>query len=441
MPKHPDWIESLYARLANEEDIRVCQSIREEACREVPGNFFRLLLANALTKLGDRISNPKTTLAWILQALGAPAFFTGIIVPLRESGSLVPQILIAGFVRQRPLRKWIWVIGACLQGLAVAGMAGVAFGLDGSTAGWALVGFLLVFSLARGLCSIATKDVMGKTIPKGRRGLLSGWMSSVSGGVATLTGLGFFLFQWVGNDGTGGFVILLLAAAAAWVVAAIVFSRVVEFPGETEGGANALRVAVDQLKLLRDDIDFRRFVLVRALAFGSGLGAPFVIGLAHGSLEGTALWLGIFLAVDGVAGMVSGPILGGWADRSSRGLLRVAMASTTVLLVVVVVFDLTSPSLFAAAVAYPILFFLLGIIHAAVRVSRKTYLIDMAEGNRRTAYVAVSNSVIGVLLLGTGLLTGLLSMISVHFALLFFAGASLFGFMLAGKLPPIQAEG
>ena len=35
---------------------------------------------------------------------------------------------------------------------------------------------------------------------------------------------------------------------------------------------------------------------------------------------------------------------------------------------------------------------------------RKTYIIDMAGGNRRTDYVDVSNTVIGVILLLTGLL-------------------------------------
>ena len=49
------------------------------------------------------------------------------------------------------------------------------FALDGVMAGWAIVGLLVVFSLARGLCSVSAKDVLGKTVSKSRRGILMGW--------------------------------------------------------------------------------------------------------------------------------------------------------------------------------------------------------------------------------------------------------------------------
>mgnify|MGYP007044784285 CR=1 FL=1 len=48
-------------------------------------------------------------------------------------------------------------------------------------AGAAIVAMLVVFSLSRGLCSVSAKDVLGKTVPKGRRGRLNGWAASLSG--------------------------------------------------------------------------------------------------------------------------------------------------------------------------------------------------------------------------------------------------------------------
>jgi hypothetical protein len=50
----------------------------------------------------------------------------------------------------------------------------------------------------------------------------------------------------------------------------------------------------------------------------------------------------------------------------------------------------------------PLAFFLLAVAHSGIRVGRKTYLIDMAGGQKRTDYVAVSNTVIGGILLLTG---------------------------------------
>lgn len=64
--------------------------------------------------------------------------------------------------------------------------------------------------------------------------------------------------------------------------------------------------------------------------------------------------------------------------------------------------DLSAP---AARMGFPFLFFALSIAHSGVRLGRKTYLEDIAEGDQRTDYVAVSNTVIGVLLLLAGTLT------------------------------------
>lgn len=45
-------------------------------------------------------------------------------------------------------------------------MASVAWLYSGWLAGVLLLGLLSLMSLARGLCSIASKDVLGKTVPK-----------------------------------------------------------------------------------------------------------------------------------------------------------------------------------------------------------------------------------------------------------------------------------
>ena len=55
----------------------------------------------------------------------------------------------------------------------------------------------------------------------------------------------------------------------------------------------------------------------------------------------------------------------------------------------------------------PLAYFVLSIAHSGVRVGRKTYVVDLASGNSRTAYVSVSNTVIGVMLLVVGSLGAL----------------------------------
>ena len=63
--------DRLYAFLVEEEDARVCKDIPEEACRVVPGNFFRLGTSQVLTKLADELSSAKTVLPWVLSSVAA----------------------------------------------------------------------------------------------------------------------------------------------------------------------------------------------------------------------------------------------------------------------------------------------------------------------------------------------------------------------------------
>jgi len=400
--------EQLYALIANEEDARVCKDIPEDACREVPRNFFLILASNVLTKLGDLLISPKTVLAWLLSAVGAPALVAWL-VPIRESGSMVPQMVIAAWVRRKPVRKWFWMLGSFGQAISVVCMAASIWFFDGYTAGGGLIASLVAFSLARGFCSVSMKDVQGKCIPKTRRGRLSGLATTI-GGTATVA-LTALLFWDRGDPGIGFYALLLLLAAALWVIAGILFASIEEQSGETDGGNNAIREAFTSLSLLKTDAPFRHFVITRALLLCSALASPYFVVLAQKDADSDWL-LGVFLLASSLASSLSASFWGWMADSSSRRVMirGAAIASTVCLLV-------GGIALFAGEQTqtvwfYPAAFFVLSIAHAGVRLGRKTYLVDMAGGNKRTDYTAVSNTVIGILLLITGGLTAWISLMS-----------------------------
>ena len=217
--RNEHWAEALHDLLVDTEDARACRDLPEQACRTSPGNFGKILVSSFLSKLGDAIANPKTVLVWVMTSVQAPVYLLGFLVPIRESGSLIPQLAIAGVVRRLSLRKWVWVTGSLLQSFAILGIGAVAMTQTGEVAGFLIIGLIVVFSLARGLCSVAAKDVLGKTIPKGQRGQLTGWSSSAAGFAAIAVGAAFAILGEASLNATviGG---LLLAAATLWIVAA-----------------------------------------------------------------------------------------------------------------------------------------------------------------------------------------------------------------------------
>lgn len=57
-------------------------------------NFRKQVIAYIGSKTGDHLSKPGLILTWLLAALGAPTALVGLLVPIREAGSLVPQMVI-----------------------------------------------------------------------------------------------------------------------------------------------------------------------------------------------------------------------------------------------------------------------------------------------------------------------------------------------------------
>ena len=433
-------VERAYQLLVNEEDARVCKDIEDRACQVVPGNFLLQIITQFFTKLGDAIANPKTVLAWLLGSLGAPALFTAFLVPIRESGSMVPQLFIASYVRQQSVRKWIFVVGCLLQAASVFSMAAVALYLTGVPAGLGLLAALIVFSLSRGLCSVASKDVLGKTVPKTRRGRISGWSEFVAGLVTI--GVGAWLLNSNGQEGSnvGTYLILLGIAGGLWILASLSYALIREFPGATEGGGNAIASAIKRLDLLRTDPPFRQFVIARALLLCSALSAPFFILLARENTDGALLVLGLFVISDGLASLVSAPFWGRFADQSSRRVMIWAGTGAAVTGIALVLLTSISESLAGLHWLYPLFFFLLMIAHSGVRLGRKTYVVDLAGGNKRTDYIAVSNTVIGVLLLVTGLIGLLTELVSLSVVILILAAMGLAGAFMSARLPEISDD-
>ncbi len=395
-------LDNLYDLVTGDEDARVCKDIPESACHDQPRNFFAYLVANLLGKIADELASARLTLPWLLGALGAPAAFVGFLVPIREAGVLLPQLVVAAYVRRMPLRKPVWLVGSLLTAGAFALMAFSALHLTGPAAGWALVGLLSVYSLARGLCSVSAKDVLGKTVSKSRRGALMGYSAGLAGLATLLLGVYLEYFRGAGST-TGLFFALLLGGAGLWLIATAVFALIREQPGATEGGGNALAVALASLGVLRTDRQFRAFVRVRVLLLSVALAPPFYVLLAQQRTDDGAAGLGLLIIASGVAGSLSSPVWGRLGDRSSRSVMARAAALNGLLGIAVFAALLANPQALHGGLGWALVFMLAAICHSGVRLGRKVYLVDMASSEQRATYVAVSNTVVGIAMLAGGL--------------------------------------
>lgn len=404
--------------------------------RSTGRNGLLQIAANTLQATGDQVVNAKTVLPWALTAVGAPAAVLGLLVPVRESGSMLPQAAMSPVLQRSARRRHFWLWGAAGQAVSTAGMALAVAGLTGWAAGVAVVLLLGVFSLSRSLSSLAGKDVLGRTVPKGERGQINGLSTLLSGAVAITLGLGI---RVLGGDEVGVTVlaVLLGAAAGAWVLALAVYAAVREPEGEPVEASDQEGWVTTSWRLLREDAPFRRFVWARGLLLVSALSPPFVVALAAQEGETSLAGLGPFVIAQGVAGLVGGRFFGRWADRSSQRLMTGAAAGASVLVVAFLGLHLW-PATRGTWWLYPVTYLLLALAHTGVRVARKTYVVDMAGEERRTSYVAVSNTAIGVLLLVVGAASSALALLGPVAALVFLAALGLVGVGVARTLPDVS---
>ncbi|WP_188699176.1 MFS transporter [Bowmanella pacifica] len=379
---------------------------------------FRLLCAVlVLTKLGDLLASPKIVLTWLLGAVGVSPVLISLLVPIRESGSMIPQIAIGTWVNRFVYRKGLWQLGAFIQGLTVLGMAAALWLLSGDTAGYTVLALLVLFSLARALCSVTIKDMQGKVIAKKQRGRLSGFAASIAGVLTFAVSLVFFIDA--SSVSTTMYLALLLLAGLLWWLAGMLFWAVQEPPGENrQPGDNQSSALSHAWQLICRDRKFRHFLLSRALLMGSALSAPFMLLLAQAKQTQSSTFA-LFLLASSLAAGISASVWGLMADQSSRRVMLLGGVFAALSCLAVWGTELQSND--APVWLYALFYLSLSVAHEGVRIGRQTYLVNMAGGIKRTDYVSVSNTVIGSILLLMGGITALLASFSVS-AVIFFLG-------------------
>lgn len=395
-------------------------------------NARRFIWSNGLQNIGDQIVAPKTTLPWLFSAAGVPAVLTSFLVPIRESGSMLPQAFLSPWVTSQRSRKRVWLIGSWGQFLTATLLAVSALLLDGAALGAAVLALLAVHAVFRSICSLAGKDVQGRTISKGRRGEITGRATELAGAFTLAVGL---ILSFVPNDlPRWALAALLFGGALTWALAAVVFRRIDE--PEAEPAAKDGQSLAEMWALVKGDTDLQRFLLVRSLMLVTALSTPFIVVLA-GDQGADLTGLGAFVIASGGASLVGGRISGLWSDRSSkRTMAWAAGIASTVIVALVLSARAFGPGVNAWVM--PLGFFLVNLAHTAVRVSRKTYLVDMAAGDKRTMITGASNTVMGVVLLVVGAISSAVALLGPQAALLFLAVVGYAGVFGASNLKEVS---
>lgn len=352
----------------------------------------RLISGLSFNKLADLLISAKTTLTALLVSVGAPVWMIGWLVPIRESGALLPQVLISVYLRNHAERHKVWRLGMFIQASSVMGIIASVTLFSGFIAGAGVLLSLIILSIGRSACSLTVKDIEADVAKKGKRGNLIGIASTISGLVTLCIAIPLVVFE--GALSSNMLLVILCASLLSFAATLICV-----WP---------IKTRVDTGDKSRDtfSVDFDstvyKFIFVRGLFVHSALVAPYFMIERDGDVQEL---LPIYIGAEALAALLSSIIWGKIADKSAK--LTLQLSGVLALFACVGLLTLDSTSIFISA----FLFFVLSIAHAGVRTGRKTYSLDVKEGHERTELVGFSNTAIGLILLGFGALYAALTSI------------------------------
>ncbi|NEK21259.1 MFS transporter [Sulfitobacter sp. JBTF-M27] len=387
-------------------------------------NGLRHIASLSMTKIADGLIDPKLVLAWLLTSLGAPAVYAGALVPIREAGALLPQMPLASVLQRLNQRKWMWVLGSAGQGISAALIVLAALTLEGAAAGLAICAALAGLALCRAACSVSYKDILGKTVEKAQRGSVTGLAGSVSSvGVLIFAGL---LISGLAQS-CEVVVAAIALAAGLWIAAALLFLTMQEKDSDPEAGTRA------SFGVLKGNGPLQRFIIARGLLVSTALAPPYLVVLAK---EGTLSQLGALVLASAAASFVSSYVWGRLSDQSSRQVLMLSgLLGAASMGLAVGAWAIGFATIYWVM---PVVLFILMIAYHGVRQARSTYLVDLAKEDERAAYAAVSNTVIGTLLLIAGVVGGGAALLGAQATLVVFAAMAFAAAWVAYGLPEVE---
>jgi hypothetical protein len=376
-----------------------------------------ILIAN---KLSDVLLSAKTTLPVLLTSAGAPGWMSQLLVPIRESGALLPQMAYAYVLRNHTRRDRAWQLSMFVQFIGGITMVACGLSLEGTSAGVGVLFGLVCMSLSRALSSLTMKDIQGKHIDKGNRGRLIGGASTFS----SLISIGVALVAFVGDSKINANQLIIVASVA---LLSKLLCMYLMRPVKTEVDTSERQVQ----KGLYIDKVLVKFVLVRSLLAHTALVAPLFILSYDGNLAGA---LAYFIVAQALASFVSSYLWGWLADVSALWCMRIGVSVAT-FAGLTLLFTPAYLSSFDTNIGFiAALYFILSIGHEGVRTGRKIYGVDIATEQHRTEFVASANTIVGgaIIVLGSmySLISAYSSQLSLSLMLLAMTAGALGSFLL-----------
>jgi MFS family permease len=386
--------------------LRPDGEVAAEVERNYRWNFTVNLLDGATFWFGNSFIAGATIVPLFISKLTDSPLPLGLAAMIAQGGWSLPQLFTAGRVEKLARKKPVVVnLGFFLERVPMW-LIVVAAMLALRRPAVALLLFFWGFawhSFGAGLVATSWQDLLARCFPVNRRGRLFGLTFFIGAGTGAL-GAGLSTWLLATYPFPTNFVILFSLAAAAitvsWFFLALT-REPVQPPRNARPVGERLWLAVADI--VRQDINFRRFLVARLLLASGSMGLGFVVVAAVQRWQLSDEVAGLYTATM-LLGQTAGNLAFGlFADRFGHKVNLELCA-------------LVSAAAFAIAWLAPapgwyyLVFALLGVAVAAVLVSGILVVMEFSPPDRRPTYTGLANTAVGVVTMVAPLLGAALAL-------------------------------
>ncbi len=365
-----------------------------EVQRNYRWNFIFNMLDGTSFWFGMSFVAPATLMPLFVSKLTSSPIAIGLLSVIIQSAYMLPQIFTANFIEQLPRKKPVVVnAGFFWERLPFLLLAPMAALLAVPHPQLTVVLFLLLIAwhaLGAGALAPAWLDMLARCFPIARRGRFFGTTSFMGSGAGVL-GAALSAELLASAPFPRNFVYTFAAAAAlitlSWVFLSLVREPVRQMPASPP---QRLSEFLRQLpRTLREDHNFRRFLIARALLAAGGMGNGFVTVALVYRWHVPDSTVGVYTSVMLAAQMAGNLLFGFLSDRYGHK-LSLVLGAGSLALAFLLAWLTPSP-----AWAYGVYIFL-GFGTGAFFVSGMLIVLEFSAPERRPTYTGIANTVTGL---------------------------------------------
>jgi len=383
-------------------------------------NYLLGVLNGLLYTAGEIFFDPTLVVVVFLSYLTDSPFLLGLIVPIRDAAWALPQLWVSGILQNYPKKIELYRQSSVARiGSWMLMLACIFFIHDPTLL---IITFFFTYtlsSLMNGLGGLPFMEIVGKTIEPQRRGEYFAWRYGIGGlgGIAASFVVKRILDESSNIQFPYNFGILALLFSIFASIGLIAFCLInEEQKSETYPKESVIRQFRKALGLVKEDDNFRKFLIIRAVQILGGSAIPFFAVYIQKRYGFSTAFIGYFLAFFTISNLAANLLFGRMARRAgNKQVMNIATGAgllmSLVVLSLMLIGDTVELKPITAAILLIPAYILNGFRATGLSVSSNALMLDLSPIHKRSIYIGFANTILGAVILLTGISGVLLNLL------------------------------